>query len=97
VRAANNHWQRRSSIEVGTEIRVPVDLDAAPRFGGRGNPWVISVVLPRGDGRPERARLPDGRSRHGLQGHDPLATSEALSGRSLLVDGLHDDPRAIDR
>ena len=26
--------------------------------------------VPRGHGRPDRARLPDGRPRHGLQGHD---------------------------
>ena len=26
--------------------------------------------VPRGHGRPDRARLPDGRARHGLQGHD---------------------------
>ena len=26
--------------------------------------------VPRGHGRPDRARLPDGRAGHGLQGHD---------------------------
>ena len=69
----------------GFAKRVTEQADVRPTLDGVRQ--LPRPGLPRGHGRPDRARLPDGRSRHGLQGHDHRQVDpQPRAGRSAEED-----------